>query len=92
MKTCNQCHIKKSDVEFAKGKVVCKSCRDAKIKPERIQAKFAENEEQCAEFYREAAENGSNCAGLSRLSANSVIVSLLYPIIPMAKKRIVNAF
>ena len=50
MKACNQCHIKKSEVEFTKGKAVCKSCRAAIIKAGRTQVKFAENEEQRAEF------------------------------------------
>ena len=35
MMTCNQCHIKKCEVEFTKGKAVCKSCRAAIIKAER---------------------------------------------------------
>ena len=61
MKSCNLCQIKKSEVEFTKGKAVCKSCRAAIIKAERTQAKFAENEEQRTEFYREAMENGNIC-------------------------------
>ena len=61
MQTCNKCHIKKSKVEFTKGKAVCKSCRTAIIKAERSQAKFAENEEQRAEIYREATDNGNSC-------------------------------
>ena len=61
MKACNQCHIKKSEVEFTKSKAVCKYCRAAIIKAERTQAKFAENEEQRAEFYREATDNGNSC-------------------------------
>ena len=40
MKTWNQCHIKKSEVEFTKGKAVCKSCRASIIKAERTQAKL----------------------------------------------------
>ena len=43
-----------------KCKAVCKSCRAAIIKAERTQVKFAENEEQRAEFYREATENGNS--------------------------------
>ena len=59
MKKCNQCHIKKSEVKFTKGKAVCQSCRAAIIKAEKTQAKLAENDEQCAECYREAMENGN---------------------------------
>ena len=43
------------------GKAVLKSCRAAIIKAERTQTKFAENEEQRAECYREAMENGNSC-------------------------------
>ena len=48
-------------MEFTKGKAVSKSCRASITKAERTRAKIAENEEQRAEFYREAMENGNNC-------------------------------
>ena len=60
MKTCNQCHAEKSEVEFTKGKAVCKSCRASIIKAEITQAKLVGNEEQRAEFYRGETENGNS--------------------------------
>ena len=48
-------------MEFTKGKAVCGSCRAAIIKAERTRAKFAENEEQHAVFYRQATEKDNRC-------------------------------
>ena len=45
MKTCKQCHTKKSEREFTKGKAVCKLCRATVIKTQRTQDTLASKEE-----------------------------------------------
>ena len=52
MKTCNQCHTKKSERDFTKGIAVCKICRAKIIKEQRKQNNLADRNE-IEEFYNE---------------------------------------
>ena len=46
MKTCNQCHKKKSERDFTKGKAVCKIYRAESIKKQRAENNLATKEER----------------------------------------------
>ena len=57
IKTCNKFHIKKSEVEF----IHISQRVKLSANPAELQAKFAENEEQRADFYRDTTENCNSC-------------------------------